>query len=146
MSTHLLTETSIVARVESALRRLAQQDRYLLTLEGSECAIAHKLAVYVEMFFPRSWHVDCEFSREGESLKQITLDNQLRAVRPDIIVHRRGPRGPNLLAVELKRCGNARDWAHDVGKLRRYRVEKSYKMGLFLYLPVGGFSPVLCWV
>jgi hypothetical protein len=139
------SESFIVARIEAALRRLGEKDRYLLNLEGSECAIAHRLAVYIELFLPK-WHVDCEFSREGEERKQITLNNQLQFVRPDIIVHRRGPRGPNLLAIELKRSNDFDHWTRDVDKLERYRVEKGYKMGLFVYLPMGDLCPVLCWV
>ncbi len=42
---------------------------------------------------------------------------------PDIVVHRRGPDGPNLLVVEVKISGDDDGIARDKVKLRRYLTE-----------------------
>lgn len=48
-----------------------------------------------------NWHVDCEYNKYGDGPK--LAEKPKRSKRLDIIVHRRGSEGPNLLAVEIKK-------------------------------------------
>src|SRR5690606_11184388 len=109
-------------RLWIALQQLYLNDRYLMEHGIGECSITHRLAVYLEQAFS-VWHVDCEFNRSGEDPK---LAMRLRASkRPDIIVHRRGPDGPNLLALEVKK-GKGID-SRDREKATRYVNELHYR-------------------
>ncbi len=65
-------------------------------------------------------------------------------VFPDIIVHRRGRDGPNLLVVEAKKATSRRSSDFDFVKLRAYRQQLGYLTAAFVVLPAGnkpGASP-----
>ncbi|MGJ7573260.1 hypothetical protein ACSFBX_22235 [Variovorax sp. RB2P76] len=52
------------------------------------------------------YHVDCEYNRNGDGLKQIrTLDGEVANITCDIILHSRGsiPEEDNLIAIEIKK-------------------------------------------
>lgn len=136
---NLLSRHGVVARIEAALKMLFSKDFNLFQTGLHERCIAHRLAVYLEEVF-EEWDVDCEYNRNGEWPKQIPLQTacirQLRKtgrVFPDIIVHQRGPGGPNLLAIEVKRQRQpGRDC--DLEKLCGYVSAVSYSYGLYLCL------------
>lgn len=114
-------------RIWIAVQRLYLHDRYLIERNVMECAISHRLAIYLESVFP-GWHVDCEFNKDGDDPKLA----EVHGWRPDVIVHRRGKDGPNLLSVEVKK-GTATD-ATDRGKLTRYVSELRYRWAVSLSL------------
>lgn len=72
---------------------------------------ASRLAQYLQSEFPE-YTVDIEHNRDGDIPKRLGLppecanyrntDGEALAV-PDVIVHRRGPDGPNILVLELKK-------------------------------------------
>lgn len=102
--------------VNSALDLLCQRDGDLPPAVGERC-FAHRLAVYIEELLRRagqSWSVDTEYNRSGERPKEVVDLKGLRSpaghtrtghVTPDIIVHKRGTAGPNIMAIEIKRVG-----------------------------------------
>jgi hypothetical protein len=101
-----IPEWSIVSgRLDRCMDRLAEQDEYLMKHDAGERAVAHRIAVYLEQEFP-GWHVDCEYNREAGTTNPKKIRREPEASRtiatPDIIVHHRGPEGPNLLAIEVK--------------------------------------------
>jgi hypothetical protein len=100
-SADTLTWPDVRKRLWLAAQQLFLHDRYLLKHGVMECAISHRLAVYLEIGFP-GWDVDCEFNKDGDDPKLADVCGW----RPDVIVHRRGKDGPNLLSVEVKK-GNA---------------------------------------
>ncbi len=63
-----------------------------------------------------------------------------RTVFPDIIVHQRGPGGPNLVVLEMKKvsCGQFRI-ERDKEKVRAYLNDKQlrYQHGVFLVIHTG---------
>ena len=85
-------------RVENALNLLYEKDLFLITNGTNERTITHKLAGYLQLFFPE-WYVDCEYNRRGENLPK-ALPQQDTSY-PDIIIHRRNTR-ENLLIIEAK--------------------------------------------
>jgi len=127
----LLSMSEIAARLEAAILRLNSDDAYLLRHDGGERSVSHRLAVYLEREFA-GWNVDCEYNRDGAIPKRLHIlpdvmggeDSDARTVYPDIVVHRRGATGPNLLVIEVKKDGL--DESFDLEKLEAYRSEFRY--------------------
>jgi hypothetical protein len=90
------------------------------------------------------WDVDLEYDRqdtEGD-LKQ----RKVRLGRPDLVVHRRGLRGPrnNLLIVEVKRTyGSMKRLSSDQIKVNEFIERHGYQFGATVSLGprVGQFEP-----
>jgi hypothetical protein len=101
-------------RLNKAVQVLNEKDRYLLENDLSERCIASRLAMYLQPLFPDQV-VDVEYNRAGDMPKRLNLPDECANFRdadgrslvvPDIIVHTRGPNGPNLLVLELKKTTN----------------------------------------
>jgi hypothetical protein len=101
-------------RLDTALEKLVQEDAYLLVNNLGERCISARLAMDLQEEFP-DHHVDAEFNRDGGIPKQLGLhdecanyvnENGQSLVVPDVIVHRRGPDGPNILVLEVKKTSN----------------------------------------
>ncbi|MHA1749061.1 MAG: hypothetical protein ACTSYF_10535 [Promethearchaeota archaeon] len=110
----------------------------MLENDVSERAITHKLAEYIQEQFP-DWNVDCEYNRDGHDPKRVNLINGPDKVYPDIIVHKRGPNGPNLMVVEVKKSNDTRQNGeeHDRQKLNAYLQGLSYKVGVLVVFNIG---------
>jgi hypothetical protein len=128
----------------AAVGSLLDWDTYLLKVDANERSISHRLAIYLEREFP-DFDVDCEYNRDGIEPKQLprpvlrpdSEDTDAKTVFPDIIVHRRGTNGNNLLVVEIKKTSNGDGREHDRRKLRGYKSILGYRYALFLELTVG---------
>jgi hypothetical protein len=147
-------------RFSKALEAFLNADAELLNYDASERAIAHSLATHLKEFFP-DWDVDCEYNRIGDhgqrkliqcskeqfvesfaagmipdfvtSFEELQQSKYAVAVYPDIIVHQRGDPTANLLAIEMKKSNNTDvllGW--DQWKIRFYRANLSYKVGVFI--------------
>lgn len=127
-------------RVENALRNVADNDQHLLEYDLGERCIASRLAMYLQMEFPE-YCVDVEYNRDGAVPKRLGLpdacanyrnkDGEALAV-PDVIVHRRGPRGPNVLVLELKKTTNPDPRACDRERVRAFRAQLGYSFGALI--------------
>ena len=129
----------IKSRIDYALNQLTSHhnDKYLLEHNLGERCIAHRFAVHLAAQFP-DWDVDCEYNRNGDQLKKMPLSDECREllrktdrVVPDIIVHKRGAEGPNLLAIEVKREGQPGEEC-DRTKLEGYISMIGYSCGLYV--------------
>lgn len=132
--------------VIACVKQLLQADTYLFRVDANERAIAHRLAIYVENFFP-DWNVDCEYNRDGHEPKEITLgadDNrgQGSCVCPDVIVHRRGTT-ENFVVFELKKSSNPEPDERDFLKLHRYCRQLGYRHGVFVRFAVSTIEPTV---
>ena len=94
--------------------------------------------------------MDCEYNLDGiapNDPKAFMLPSSTpphrdvkRLVTPDLIVHKRGSSAPgaNLLAVEAKKVGTAREWLteaeDDFDRLRVLRDKRGYAVVAFLLL------------
>lgn len=137
-----LTRDLVVGVILSALERLRARDQYLIDKGTHECALTHRLAVYLEQSpLLRDWHVDCEYNRMWKLDELQPKELHGRRIRPDIIVHRRGPRGPNLLALEAKlRAGRGDEY--DREKLEGLRQDPfRYACTAFVT-----FAPLQLWI
>jgi hypothetical protein len=122
----------------------------------NERAATHRIALYLEREVralprevlgadPSEVFVDCEYNRQGNAPKRLqelarrlvriarrgkrsrVADTRGTTVFPDVIAHRRGEGGPNLLVVEVKRPGAVEGAvAFDKEKLHLYRQEHRY--------------------
>jgi hypothetical protein len=130
----------------------------------NERAATHRIALHLEREVralspvtlgadPVEIFVDCEYNRQGTDAKRLmglasglrrlvrrgrrsrVMDTRGTTVFPDIIVHRRGREGPNLLVVEVKRPGAVRGAvAFDQEKLRLYQTEHRYQQAFLVTL------------
>jgi hypothetical protein len=136
--------SEVRSKVRSALDCLLLRDASLLELNGSEWAVAHRLAVYLEHLFPE-WSVDCEYHRQGMD-GDIKVNEAGRHRRPDISIHRRGKidLDSNLLVIELKKvmAGDApvkvKEFTASPAGLRHFQ----YRFGLALVIQP---APHLQW-
>ena len=115
-------------RVKSALNDFREQDLQLLELCVDKRAATHRIACYLQNYFP-DWHVDCEYNRKGRNQK--TLEGEL--VIPDIIIHRREKE--NLLCIEAKKDGiSLKDDRNKLCGFTKTDGEFGYQFGLLIIL------------
>lgn len=112
-----------------AIEKLKAEDKYLLDVVVSERSLTHRLAVYLEQLPVFSgWNIDCEYNRNGDVPK--FLKGLGRLALPDIVVHKRGAAGPNLLVIEAKKTGQHD--GDDEAKVKAYIQDLRYRYGLCL--------------
>lgn len=87
--------------IENALAILYRTEKELINDKTHEQAISARLMLHLQHLLPE-WNVDVEFNRQGENRDPKTDENGINR-KPDIIIHKRGPNGPNL-AVILVKC------------------------------------------
>ena len=162
--------SQIRRRVDIAIEILRVKDSYLLKCDASERAITHKLAEHLQYVIGNSLDVDCEYNRniddKNDSKKIYVLksiidevsNNRNRdysrldiegesylalSVFPDIIVHKRGEKSNNTLAIEVKKSTNRINRNYDFEKLKCYTESPSevnnlrYKFGAFIMFNTG---------
>jgi hypothetical protein len=136
----------LVRRLNSSIECLLARDRALLEFDVNERSITHKLAEYLQTFFPE-YNVDCEYNRNHGAVKTLELpthlnqwdDTQARTVFPDIIVHQRGT-DTNVLVIEVKKTTGGNE-QFDLDKLSAYRRDLAYEHAAFLKLRTGIENP-----
>ncbi|MGO4952334.1 hypothetical protein [Paenibacillus sp. DRB1-1] len=150
----------IKGKVNKALLKLYEKDKYLIKNDLNERTIAHKFSNYIQEEF-NEFDVDCEYNKnvdeaEGNKniyfLKQeylelnknfketVSIDNieyVRMSIYPDIIIHKRGSNLQNLLIIGIKKSTNREDRNFDFSKLKCYtdtsRHNKlGYAWGLFV--------------
>ena len=116
---------------------VADRDRELLVGNLSERCIAARLAMYLQHAFA-DFEVDVEYNRDGHHPKRLGISEDCANSRdadgnalvvPDIIVHRRGPKGPNVLVIELKKTTNPIGTGCDQERLLAFRRTFKYQFG-----------------
>ena len=128
-------------RVGQAIAMVMKHDRYLLENNLGERCIAGFLAMYLQQAFPE-FNVDVEYNRHGITPKILDLPENCADYRnedgeafvvPDVIVHRRGADGPNILVLEMKKTSNPnRHGARDYERLRAFRGQLRYEFGALI--------------
>lgn len=127
-------------RLNRALRRLAEEDRYLLENNLSERCIAARLAMHLQPEFPEH-KTDAEYNRKGRAPKRLGLpeecanyidENGDALAVPDVIVHQRGEDGPNVLVLELKKTTNPDGLDCDRTRVLAFRDELHYEFGALI--------------
>jgi hypothetical protein len=97
--------------LKDAIDIFLKKDIGLLSIEVNERSLTHKFAEYLQQVIGNSWNVDCEYNRYGNETKTIdnvkdivghkteTDDTKSKTIYPDIIIHKRGTAGHNLLVI-----------------------------------------------
>jgi hypothetical protein len=140
-----LTPAEVRRRLERALEKLLVTDRYLLENDLSERCIASRLAMHLQMEF-QDHCVDVEYNRVGDVPKRLALPDDCANYRdavgraivvPDVVVHRRGPDGPNLLVLELKKASNPERFGCDRARVAALRRHMGYSCGALVACETG---------
>ncbi len=128
---------NVQQRLNNAMRRVVDNDRHLLENDLSERCIAARLALYLQAEFP-DHDVDVEYNRLGDAVKRLRLPDECVRRRnrdgdppavPDVIVHKRGPAGPNILVLELKKTSSPVSRQCDSVRIREFREQLGYEFG-----------------
>jgi hypothetical protein len=126
------TIDNIELALHAAKSAFMNTDVYLLEVNANERSITHKYAEHLQHALG-NWNIDCEYNRDGRTPKELhgmarqkvrKDDSDAGTVYPDIIVHKRGKAGPNLLVIEAKKAGNKT--TEDKEKLDLYRSQLHY--------------------
>ncbi len=135
-----MEEQEVMTGLNNALRKVAENDRHLLEFDLSERCIASRLALYLQMEFPKL-NVDVEYNRDGAAPKRLDLPEACANFRnedgealvvPDVIVHKRGHDGPNVLVLELKKTTNREPRDCDRARVRALRALLGYSFGALI--------------
>jgi len=126
--------------IEFAAQQFMEADRYLLEYNLGERCIVSRYAFHLQALVT-DYSVDVEYNRAGAAAKRANLpeecfnamDEDGRAlVVPDLIVHRRGLEGPNLMAIEMKKTTDPRGLDCDRLRVRAFREQLQYRYGVIL--------------
>jgi hypothetical protein len=101
----VLLEKDIKKFVSRACREVEKRDSQLWSYHVGERTFAHRLAVYLEKYFPE-YHVDCEYNKQGTEGENKNTSYTTNGIYVDIIVHLRGNNEGNVAHLELKRSDN----------------------------------------
>jgi hypothetical protein len=135
-----MDEEDVKARLARGLAEVVKNDRYLFETDNGERAIAARLAACLQREFA-DFNVDAEYNRAGKQPKRLRLPEECAKYRneneeslavPDVIVHRRGAEGPNLLVLELKKTTNPDKGACDRVRLHAFREQLGYTYGALI--------------
>jgi len=132
----------LIRILNDASRETETRDRYLFENNAAERNIAARLAMSLQTRLP-DWVVDSDYNRmNGRHPKRVTLPPECAGYRnekdealtsPDVIVHRRGPDGPNLLVIEIKKTTNRDKGDCDRVRLHAFRGQLGYLYGALIH-------------
>jgi hypothetical protein len=137
-------DPEIVQNIDKAIKIFLEKDIILLKNDSSERSITHKLACYLEKYFPK-WDVDCEYNRNLIDTKKLkdtcknSSDENGSPVFPDIIIHKRMTK-KNYVVIEVKKTTNPESDECDIQKLEAFINELGYQYGLFIRFKVGSID------
>lgn len=164
-----MTDTEISDKVKQATRTTLEEDLWLLINNTSEQSISHKIAYYLQQLFI-DFDVDCEYNGDIDSpgskktisilkseLKYLKLirpseetdlerEFTIRAVFPDIIIHKRGTNERNLCIIEVKKSTSTIPYEFDFLKLKAYTSDQynnnlKYQLGVFIEVIISPEEP-----
>lgn len=96
--------------------------------------------MYLQQEFPRH-SVDAEYNRDASTPKRLELPNDCANYRnehgeslvvPDVIVHRRGPPGPNVLVEEVRKTTNPCPHDCDHAPIHAFRDQYEYEFAALI--------------
>lgn len=135
-----MERNEVRGRLEAALQMLVANDAYLLIHNLGERCIASRLAMYLQDQFG-DYAADAEYNRAGDIPKRLGLPEECANYRnergeslvvPDVIVHRRGPEGPNILVLEVKKTSNPCPRDCDRARVYAFREVFRYEFGALI--------------
>lgn len=122
--------TEVSKIIENAVEQLYLDDGVLIDDKVHEQSISARVMCYLQEALPQ-WHVDVEFNRQGEKRDPKTDAEGLNR-RPDIIIHRRGPDGPNLAVILVKCAWNTASRDVDAYVAKSIKTRHDYQVAYLL--------------
>lgn len=107
---------------------LYEEKPHLIEEKSNEKNIASHLQAYLCAQL-KEWDIDTDYNREGVD-RRPKRDSRGRLTLPDIIIHKHGPHGYNLAAIQIKGFWNIEDRKLDEEKLIKLQEKHGYE---FLY-------------
>ncbi|MBU4360611.1 hypothetical protein KKA66_02045 [Patescibacteria group bacterium] len=135
--------------LKQAKTHFKDNEQYLFSTEVNERSMTHKFAEYLQTIIGCSWNVDCEYNRYGNKSKKIdeiknivgknttTYELKPKTVFPDIIIHKRGKNGKNLLVIEAKKDPTTKEKINDIDKLKKIQKQYNYTFAVFMKFNIG---------
>lgn len=125
--------------IEQAVIDFYQKDKSLINDEVHEQAISARIMHYLQNTLEMEWDIDVEYNREGEDRGPKT-DAEGVNRKPDIIIHKRGPKGPNLAVILVKCEWNTEPRENDDKVLRSIKSKHGYNFGFLLEIKRSSFQ------
>lgn len=116
--------------INRALMILYRTEKEIINDETHEQTISARLMYHLQHLLPE-WNVDVEFNRQGENRDSKTDESGIKR-KPDIIIHKRGPAGPNLAVILVKCEWNSKSRANDVQIVSSIKNEHQYQTAFTL--------------
>ncbi|SRR6266508_1180736 len=126
--------------IERALAILYRTEKELISDKGHEQSIAARLMLHLQHLLPE-WDVDVEFNRQGKS-RDPKRDTAGRRRKPDIIIHKRGPEGPNLAVILVKGWWNTEAREKDEAVVQSLKKKHRYQAAFVVEVKVNEFEVV----
>ncbi len=122
----IMNKQEIEKYINSACRTLYKKEPSLVRNRAHERTLAGVIFCYLRnLFHGKGWDVDIEYNREeDEGDPKCDVNGKMI---PDIVIHKRGLEGPNLVAIEIKGYWNKTPRKKDKDKLLRMRKKYGYK-------------------
>ena len=121
----MLNQESVEKAINEACANLYQKWPHIIEEHLNERTIvADFIAPHLRREFPE-WDVNTDFNREGVDRGPKT-DLTGRLLLPDIIIHKHGPDGPNVAAIQVKGHWNREDRNKDEESLKRIQAKHGY--------------------
>lgn len=124
--------------IEQALKILYRAERELISDESHEQTISARLMLHLQHLFP-DWNIDVEFNRQGENRDPKT-DMAGNKRKPDIIIHKRGPKGPNIAVILVKCEWNNEPRENDEKVVRSIKIKHRYQHAFILEINKNKFN------
>lgn len=135
-----MQEEILKKNIQSAVELVYRVDSYLIEKEAHEQTISSRFALHLQHLFPE-WNVDVEYNRQGESTDSKT-DETGHKRRPDVVIHKRGPAGPNLAIFLIKCEWNTQDRQADERVLSGLKSKHRYEYAFLGEIKRNGFEIV----
>lgn len=127
-----MTPGEVKNNLEIALGILYRTERDLFARHLHEQTIVARLMMHLQHLLPE-WHVDVEFNRQGDDNNNAKEDAEGHDRKPDIIIHRRGPNGPNIAIITAKVEWNRRDNREEAKRIcRSIQQRQGYTNAFFV--------------
>lgn len=124
--------------IVNALAILYRTEKEIINDKTHEQAISARLMHHLQHLLPE-WNVDVEFNRQGENQDPKTDENGINR-KPDIIIHKRGPVGPNLAVILVKCEWNTEPRENDREVAQSIKAKHGYQTAFVLEIKQSGFE------
>lgn len=125
-----MDKKTIEKLINDACTELYDESKTLIDESANELDIVGYLTPKLREKFA-GWDVDTDYNREGQkNERRSKTDIYGKSLKPDVVIHKYGPDGSNLAAIEVKGYWNREPREEDEEKLRRLEAKHHY---VFLY-------------